>query len=66
MAVECTPQALVSAASCFSCLSPQQLLWLRIYLLCEINQAGTLAGILGEGAGENILGEGGGGILLEE
>lgn len=65
MAQECTPTALVNAASCFSCLTLQQLLWLRIYLLCQINQGGTLAGILGE-QGENILDEGGGGIILEE
>lgn len=64
MAQECTPQALVSAASCFSCLTLQQLLWLRIYLMCQINQGGTLAGILGE-KGENILGEGGE-LILEE
>jgi len=49
MATNCDPNSLGQAAKCFKCLSPNTLLEVQVYLLCQIVNAG------GGGGGASFL-----------
>lgn len=65
----CDPATILALQPCLECVDENEFRMMTVELLCEWNGGSTPTpsgqGILGEGAGENILGEGGE-IILEE